>query len=256
MGSSVFVSEDAEAPEYLKQSVGFGDPCGCALAARFVHQVLEHQNAARLEQLRGLLRERFGFAAHWEKRDLAGYAPVVGHNGPKMKQSAESEMEAPESSGPTRLDENLFPVIPPGYPPKGIVTFRNGDTLFNTGARHASMDILAVELSRYLKQPHRRRDGASCEVRFRPILDARFVCCCAYCRRWVGGNRHVPSHPSTGATETRPQAGKAEISDRRASRGSHGQSPDRELSRVTIGGGIASTKRQHRTRQAREGQRT
>jgi uncharacterized protein (TIGR03435 family) len=187
LGSSVFVSEDAEAPEYLKQSVGFGQPCGCALAARFVHQVLEHQNAARLEQLRGLLRERFGFAAHWEKRDLAGYAPVVGHNGPKMKQSAESEMEAPESSGPTRLDENLFPVIPPGYPPKGIVTFRNGDTLFNTGARHASMDILAVELSRYLKQPHRRRDGASCEVRFRPILDARFVCCCAYCRRWVGG---------------------------------------------------------------------
>ena len=161
-------------------------------------------------------------------------------------------MEAPESSGPTRLDENLFPVIPPGYPPKGIVTFRNGDTLFNTGARHASMDILAVELSRYLKQPHRRRDGASCEVRFRPILDARFVCFCAYCRRWVGGNRHVPSHPSTGAIETRPQAGKAEISDRRASRGSHGQSPDRELSRVTIGGGIASTKRQHRTRQARE----
>ena len=146
LGSSVFVSEDAEAPEYLKQSVGFGQPCGCALAARFVHQVLEHQNAARLEQLRGLLRERFGFAAHWEKRDLAGYAPVVGHNGPKMKQSAESEMEAPESSGPTRLDENLFPVIPPGYPPKGIVTFRNGDTLFNTGARHASMDILAVEL--------------------------------------------------------------------------------------------------------------
>ena len=71
-----------------------------------------------LEQRRGLLRERFGFAAHREKLDLAGYAPVVGHNGPKMKQSAESEMEAPESSGPTRLDENLFPVIPPGYPPK------------------------------------------------------------------------------------------------------------------------------------------
>jgi hypothetical protein len=37
------------------------------------------QNAARLEQLRGPLRERFGFAAHWVKRDwvkrdLAGYA--------------------------------------------------------------------------------------------------------------------------------------------------------------------------------------
>ena len=35
-----------------------------------------------------------------------------------------------------------------GYPPKGIVTFRNGDTLFNTGTRYAcwTLDSSAAEL--------------------------------------------------------------------------------------------------------------
>ena len=34
--------------------------------------------------LRGMLRERFGFAAHSESGEVSGYALVVGNNGPKI----------------------------------------------------------------------------------------------------------------------------------------------------------------------------
>ena len=105
--------------------------------------------------LQNLLTERFKLALHREKKDVPGYALVVGKDGPKLKESVEAEpAQAPQGDRPKiTLDKNLFPVIPPGYPASGIITLRNGDALFSTGAGKASMEQLALELTRQLSQP-------------------------------------------------------------------------------------------------------
>jgi uncharacterized protein (TIGR03435 family) len=105
--------------------------------------------------LQNLLTERFKLALHREKKDVSGYALVVGKDGPKLKESSEAEPgQAPQGDRPKiTLDKNLFPVIPPGYPASGIITLRNGDALFSTGAGKASMEQLALELTRQLSQP-------------------------------------------------------------------------------------------------------
>ena len=102
--------------------------------------------------LQNLLSERFKLKVHWEKKDLPGYALVVGKGGPRLKASAKTE-PAPEAENPhISLNADLFPVIPPGYPANGIVTFGNGH-LRSTGAGRATMAQLALELARKLSQP-------------------------------------------------------------------------------------------------------
>lgn len=105
--------------------------------------------------LQNLLAERFKLAFHREKKDVPGYALVVGRDGPKLKETVGGEpAQGPQGDRPrTTVGKDGFVVVPPGYPANGVFSFRNGDSLFSTVAGKASMDQLALELTRDLRQP-------------------------------------------------------------------------------------------------------
>ena len=109
------------------------------------------QEQARL-MLQNLLAERLKLKVHWEKKDLPGYALVVGKGGPKLKASAETEPASETERPHITLNRDLFPVIPPGYPANGIMTYGNG-SLRSLGAGRATMAQLATELTSKLSQP-------------------------------------------------------------------------------------------------------
>jgi bla regulator protein BlaR1 len=105
--------------------------------------------------LQNLLAERFKLAFHREKRDVPGYALVVAKDGVRLKETAGGEPpQEPQANRPrTTVGKDGFIVVPPGYTANGVFSFRNGDSLFSTVAGKASMDQLALELTRELRQP-------------------------------------------------------------------------------------------------------
>jgi uncharacterized protein (TIGR03435 family) len=104
--------------------------------------------------LQNLLAERFKLAFHRETKDVLGYALVVGRDGLRLKESAGAAARGPQGDRPgTTVGKDGFVVVPPGYPADGVFSFRNGDSLFSTVAGKASMDQLALELTRDLRQP-------------------------------------------------------------------------------------------------------
>jgi uncharacterized protein (TIGR03435 family) len=105
--------------------------------------------------LRNLLAERFKLTFHREKKDVPGYALVVGKDGLRLKETVGGESaQGPQGDRPrTTVGKDGFVVVPPGYPANGVFSFRNGDALFSTVAGKASMDQLALELTRDLRQP-------------------------------------------------------------------------------------------------------
>jgi uncharacterized protein (TIGR03435 family) len=96
--------------------------------------------------LRNLLRDRFHFTFHFEKQSRPGYELTVLAGGPKFKKF----VPGPAGSGDRsyRVDENGFPVMPPGQltamsmsvSRTGLwkVSFRNNMSLF---ARSVAADI-------------------------------------------------------------------------------------------------------------------
>lgn len=110
--------------------------------------------------LQNLLADRFKLAVHREKKVLASYALMVGKDGPKLKESAETAPPAPPDGPPkVILDQYLFRIFPPGYPADGITRFVNGRYLFSIGGARATMAQLAQELRRQLNQPVRDETG-------------------------------------------------------------------------------------------------
>lgn len=116
-------------------------------------------NGATNEQFRlmlqNLLAERFKLAFHREKKDMPGYALVVGKGGFKLKEAVAAEpAHLPQEDRPrTTVGRDGFVVVPPGYPADGVFSFRNGDALFSTVAGKASMGQVARELTRDLQKP-------------------------------------------------------------------------------------------------------
>ena len=104
--------------------------------------------------LQNLLAERLKLTLHREQRDVAGYALVVGKNGPKLKEPSEAATAQPPPGDRPKiaLDHNHFVIMTPGQPANRMRTYRNGN-LFSMGTGRASMEQLALELTRALRQP-------------------------------------------------------------------------------------------------------
>lgn len=71
------------------------------------------------EMLKNLLKERFKFAAHFEKKEVPGYELVVAKGGLKMKESEPpkdnpDDGKVPRRDGPLQRDKGGFPILPRG----------------------------------------------------------------------------------------------------------------------------------------------
>lgn len=100
-----------------------------------------------MTMLQNLLAERFKLAVHSESKTIAGYALVVGKNGPKLKESAQDPAAdagdvsgLPKSSPKVTIDSEGFPV--PAPPGSWIIT-RNG---------HKRMQQLRVSMATFARQ--------------------------------------------------------------------------------------------------------
>lgn len=104
--------------------------------------------------VQNLLIQRFKLAAHYEKKEVQGYALVVPKNGHKMKASpagsaASYESISPQAADSLKPDRDGFPTLPPG---RSNVTVNNG--YFKVMRRaDQTMDDLTRELSLELSQP-------------------------------------------------------------------------------------------------------
>jgi bla regulator protein BlaR1 len=66
------------------------------------------------EMLRNLITERFGLQYHAQRKEIMGYALVIGKNGPKLKVSADQGEAEPARVGrPTGTGADGFPIFPP-----------------------------------------------------------------------------------------------------------------------------------------------
>jgi uncharacterized protein (TIGR03435 family) len=102
------------------------------------------------EMLRNLIIERFGLQYHASKKELTGYALVVGGNGPKLKMSADqAEAEYARPGPPTGRDKDGFPIVPPTVG-KMMVTGGVADRS-RTIAQQVTMQELAKHLGSELK---------------------------------------------------------------------------------------------------------
>jgi uncharacterized protein (TIGR03435 family) len=99
------------------------------------------------------LRERFGLALHFEKKETQAYTLVVAKNGLRMKeaqapQEVSGNPRPPTPTGPPASDKDGFPVIPPG---------RAGMAIVNHYARWVapgySMEQIANMLAGQLHRP-------------------------------------------------------------------------------------------------------
>ncbi|HEY1754954.1 MAG TPA: TIGR03435 family protein [Bryobacteraceae bacterium] len=88
------------------------------IVAKVPPEVTKEQAA---EMMKNLLKERFHFAFHLERKDFDAYDLVISKGGPKLKEAAPAESTAPPTPQPgTRapaavLDQDGFPVLPPGF---------------------------------------------------------------------------------------------------------------------------------------------
>jgi uncharacterized protein (TIGR03435 family) len=103
-----------------------------------------------LLMLQNLLKERFGLAWHFEKKELQGYELVVAKNGPKLKEStASSGSAAAENHGGHEGGGR-------GFAHAGLINF-NGQARYR--GDHQTMEELAVLVSNQITKPVDDRTG-------------------------------------------------------------------------------------------------
>jgi len=106
------------------------------------------------EMLQALLEERFGLVQHGENKEVAGFALVVGKNGPKLKPAAPPDPEAAKPKGQAelmaQLQKNMKSMqsareaMPPGTP---------GESWSRWGNPAATMEDLANHLEGVVHRP-------------------------------------------------------------------------------------------------------
>jgi uncharacterized protein (TIGR03435 family) len=102
------------------------------------------------EMLRNLITEQFGLRRHAGKKEITGYAMVVGGSGPKVKVSADQgEAAWARPAPPTRSGPDGFPVFSP-VPGKMMTTERVGDRS-RIIAQQITMEALAKTLGSELR---------------------------------------------------------------------------------------------------------
>jgi uncharacterized protein (TIGR03435 family) len=102
------------------------------------------------EMLRNLITERFGMRYHAGKKEITGYALVIGGSGPKLKASAnQGEAELARPAPPGRRGPDGFPVLSP-VSGKMMMTQRVGDRT-RVIAQQITMEALAKTLGSELK---------------------------------------------------------------------------------------------------------
>ena len=99
------------------------------------------------EMLQALLKERFKFTAHTEKKEHAIYALVVGKGGPKLK-VAENAPAVTAGSGDGAGGRGGS-----GGPPPGAMTMRMGPGGGHVEARAATVARFAETISRFMDRP-------------------------------------------------------------------------------------------------------
>jgi uncharacterized protein (TIGR03435 family) len=108
--------------------------------------------------LQNLLAERFKLVLHRERKDLRGYALMLGQTSPRMEQSApvSAESSSRSAEGKARrfdLDKDGFIIVPPGSFPSMMTMPPTKDHLVRLTAARASTAILCGYLSRQLQRP-------------------------------------------------------------------------------------------------------
>ncbi len=127
------------------------------------------------EMLRNLLAERFKLKAHRAAKGSPVWTIVLGKNGPRMKQSAEQQVEAPLPSGalaaPRRqatpqLGPDGFP-LHPNVPASGAGMFTTIGTLgVRLTARQQTMHDLARVLTAFSRRPVLDETGLTAKYDF------------------------------------------------------------------------------------------
>jgi uncharacterized protein (TIGR03435 family) len=64
--------------------------------------------------VQGLLKERFQFAYHWEKKEMSGYDLLPAKGGPKFKESKPGPDAENAPVGKLEKDAEGYPILPPG----------------------------------------------------------------------------------------------------------------------------------------------
>ena len=113
---------------------------------------------ATIEQLplmmRNLLIERFKLAAHFEKKQVAGYQLVVAKAGPKFTPSLGEVTDGENAAksfkwGADKVDKDGYPELPPGR--HYAMSIANGRARWRFGDE--SMDAFSDMLANQLRQP-------------------------------------------------------------------------------------------------------
>lgn len=134
--SKAFELQRYQIPGYAALPAGAFD-----ISAKIPEGVTQEQF---LMMIQNLLKERFGLAWHFEKKEVQGYQLVVGKNGPKLKEStAASEAAEPESHSGGHTGGRDF-----GH--AGLVNF-NGQARYR--GDHQTMEELAVLVSNQIAKP-------------------------------------------------------------------------------------------------------
>jgi uncharacterized protein (TIGR03435 family) len=118
--------------------------------------------------LQNLLADRFKIAAHYESREIQGYALVVGKGGPKFKETA---VKAPAPLNPEERkplkgekDRDGLPQLASGQKGMPMFGLPNGGTRYS--ARQEPMSLLGSVLQELLGKPVVDETGLTAEYDF------------------------------------------------------------------------------------------
>src|SRR6185295_16075940 len=108
------------------------------------------------EMLQSLLAERFGLQLHRDEKELAGYALLVGKNGPKLK-AAEAVPAAEERPNPEEMKKRMegrmkeMQATMEANRAQGLPG--GGESSSGWGKKDATIAEVAAQLSRTIRKP-------------------------------------------------------------------------------------------------------